>query len=280
MTLGEKIKSARKRLKITQADLCGDKITRNMLSCIENNKATPSLDTLSYLSARLELPISYIVSDDDDMFFYQKRMEMRYITAAFKTHRFKECIEHIEKIDGRDDELYFLLASCHFEAGKSALLHGSLKSAAFHLSKVKEYALQTMYDTHRITNYLPLYLALTANIQSPLLELDTEMFEPDEDLIYENEFYSYVSNETGRSYTVVDFKRHMIAKAMMRDRDYYSAIKLMKEIEEEKTAKTYNAYVIFGIYTDMESCYRQLGDFENAYRYSSKRISMLEGFKS
>lgn len=280
MTLGEKIKAARKKSKITQADLCGDKITRNMLSCIENNKATPSLDTLRHLAARLDLPISYIVSDDDDTFFYQKRAEMRYITAAFKAGKFKECIEHIEKIDGRDDELYFLLTTCHYEIGKSALLHGSLKTASFHLSKVKNYALLTMYDTHRITNYLPLYLALAANIQSPLLELDTEMFDADEELIYESEFYSYVSNESGREYTVSDFKRHMIAKSMMRDRDYYGAIKLMKEIEDGKTAKTYNAYVIFGIYTDMENCYRQLGDFENAYRYSSKRISMIEGFKS
>ena len=280
MTLGEKLKSARRKLKITQADLCGEKITRNMLSCIENNKAMPSLDTLAYLSARLELPISYIVSDDDDTFFYQKRTEMRYITAAFKAQKFKECIDHIEKIEGRDDELYFLLATCHFEIGKNALMHGSLKTASFHLNKVRDYSLQTMYDTHRITNYLPLYLALSANIQSPLLELDTEMFEPDEELIYESEFYSYVSNETGRNYTVVDFKRHMLAKGMMRNRDYFSAIRIMKEIEDEKTAKTYNACVIFGIYTDMENCYRQLGDFENAYRYSSKRISMIEGFKS
>ena len=73
MTLGQKIKARRKRLGLTQSELCKNKFTRNMLSAIERDKATPSLDSLKYIAEELSLPISYLVSDDDDMFFYEKR---------------------------------------------------------------------------------------------------------------------------------------------------------------------------------------------------------------
>ena len=66
MNLGEKIKNARISKKITQSALAGEKITRNMLSQIENGKATPSLETLSYIAGELNLPIAYFFSENDD----------------------------------------------------------------------------------------------------------------------------------------------------------------------------------------------------------------------
>ena len=64
MNLGEKIRAARIEKNMTQSDVASDKITRNMLSAIESGKATPSLDTLMYISAKLELPIHYLLSDN------------------------------------------------------------------------------------------------------------------------------------------------------------------------------------------------------------------------
>lgn len=46
MTLGQKIKEARLERNMTQKDVVGDYITRNMLSKIENDSATPSVKTL------------------------------------------------------------------------------------------------------------------------------------------------------------------------------------------------------------------------------------------
>ena len=50
MNLGEKIKAARLERHMTQKDVVGDYITRNMLSKIENGSATPSVKTLEYLA--------------------------------------------------------------------------------------------------------------------------------------------------------------------------------------------------------------------------------------
>ena len=50
MELGEKLRLARLEAGLTQRQLCGDTITRNMLSQIESGKAGPSVATLQYLA--------------------------------------------------------------------------------------------------------------------------------------------------------------------------------------------------------------------------------------
>jgi len=61
--LGKKLKEARLAKKMTQSDVVGTFITRNMLSQIESGAASPSLKTLEYLANTLEIPIQYLVSD-------------------------------------------------------------------------------------------------------------------------------------------------------------------------------------------------------------------------
>ena len=64
MTLGEKLKQARVEAGLSQRQLCGDVITRNMLSQIENGSARPSMDTLSFLAVRLGKTVSYFLEED------------------------------------------------------------------------------------------------------------------------------------------------------------------------------------------------------------------------
>ena len=49
MDLGEKLKKVRLEAGLSQRQVCGERITRNMLSQIENGSARPSMDTLRYL---------------------------------------------------------------------------------------------------------------------------------------------------------------------------------------------------------------------------------------
>jgi transcriptional regulator with XRE-family HTH domain len=63
MELGEKIRLARQALGLSQRQLCGDEITRNMLSLIENGGAKPSMKTLRLLAERLGKPISYFLEE-------------------------------------------------------------------------------------------------------------------------------------------------------------------------------------------------------------------------
>ena len=66
----------------------------------------------------------------------------------------------------------------------------------------------------------------------------------------------------------------------MKERNYRDALKLLESIADANIEKSYNAFSVFNVYSDIENCYKQLYDFENAYRYASKKLSLLEGFKS
>ena len=63
MELGEKLRQARIEAGLTQRQLCGEEITRNMLSLIENGSAKPSMGTLTYLAGRLGKPVSFFLDE-------------------------------------------------------------------------------------------------------------------------------------------------------------------------------------------------------------------------
>lgn len=64
MTLGERLRKARLDAGLSQRQLCGEEITRNMLSQIEHGTACPSMSTLQFLAHRLHLPVSYFLEEE------------------------------------------------------------------------------------------------------------------------------------------------------------------------------------------------------------------------
>lgn len=64
MTMGQRILAARQAAGLSQRELAGEEITRNMLSCLERDTANPSVATLRYLSARLGKRVSWFLGED------------------------------------------------------------------------------------------------------------------------------------------------------------------------------------------------------------------------
>lgn len=62
--LGQRIKEARLAKKMTQNEVVGTFITRNMLSQIESGSAVPSMKTLTYLAGVLGLPPAALLQED------------------------------------------------------------------------------------------------------------------------------------------------------------------------------------------------------------------------
>lgn len=62
--LGLRLKEARLSKKMTQSEVVGTFITRNMLSQIESGNAVPSMKTLSYLAEVLELSPAALLQDE------------------------------------------------------------------------------------------------------------------------------------------------------------------------------------------------------------------------
>ena len=62
-SLGERIKKLRKDNKMTLAELAGDRLSKGMLSLIENGKAQPSMESLRYIAERVGVEISELLDD-------------------------------------------------------------------------------------------------------------------------------------------------------------------------------------------------------------------------
>lgn len=279
MTLGEKIKSERQRLGLSQAQLAGDKITRNMISAIESDKANPSISTLSYLAERLSVSLSYLFAETGDALIQRRYALIGDAKNDFKAARYKECIEKILNIGFVDDELAYMLAISYFKLGKSAVLLGEVSKAKRCFLEFRKYADMTVYDTSVQKSLTVMYSALASNIQSPLLDFDIKAFEDGLRLGFDFEFYRYLMQDFDYKYTNITFARHLEAKNAIKERKYNTAISLLNSIENVKNSNSYNAYLVLGVYNDLENCYKQLLDYENAYRYATKRLTLLEAFK-
>jgi len=60
-SLGTRIRKLRKERKLTLEALAGDRLTKGMLSQIENDKAKPSMESLDYIAERLEVKASELL---------------------------------------------------------------------------------------------------------------------------------------------------------------------------------------------------------------------------
>lgn len=278
--LGQKIKRLRKKMGLTQSELVGTKITRNMLSSIESGVANPSLETLEYIADRLSVSVSYLISEDEDLLTFEKKESMDLIYRAYLGKNYAACIRLINSMSDIDDELAFLLSSSYLEMGENNVSSGSLISASKNLEEAIRYTEKTRLDTSGIEAKAHILLSIAKNIQSPLLEFDSNKYTSALMRSCNFELYKYLTQDFSYSFTTPAFSLHIEAKELIKERNYQDAIKLLLNAQEITKEDSYNAFLIFGIYTDLEYCYKQLYDYEKAYLYSTKRITLLEGFKS
>ena len=280
MKLGEKIKAERKRLGLTQNAIAGDFITRNMLSAIESSKVMPSLDTLRYLSKTLDLPIGYLLDDEADLSFYRKEKHIDAIRKAYKDEKYRDCLSMLEQLESKDDETVYLTVCASFYLARRMTIDGDFKLAEKYFDLCLKNLDACIYPTESFRLLIPLYTAVLHNVQSPLLELDAVHFSDSIFNSYDYEFFRYIHQDQEFAYKNEAFRLHMQAKTLIRARKYNEAISILHKLEDMKTPKQYNCCVTLGVYSDLEFCYKELLNFEQAYRYANKRISLLEGFRN
>lgn len=278
--LGKKIKNLRKAKGLTQSALAGDKITRNMLSSIENGTASPSLDSLEHIADGLNVSVSYLISEEDDLFFFQKKEKIEKIYRAFEAKNYTACINIINSLVSKDSELSYILAYSYLELGKQNVANGALITALNNLSSASRCCAETKLDTKHLESQIPMYLAIAKNVQAPLLEFDYQSYKTAINDSVDFEFFCYLTMDYNHNFEIPTYKLHMEAKTLIKERNYTEAVKKLLSAADLSKNESYNAFVIFSIYTDLEYSYKQLYNYENAYLYSTKRMTLLEGFKS
>ncbi len=279
-TLGQKIKLRRKELGLTQKQLAGDVMTRNMLSLIESDKAMPSFPVCEYLAAALRLPLPFLFSGKDDLKTYQKNEEVKLLRQYFSNGSFELCIKNALTLDFEDDEINLIITKSAFELGKSLIMRGSLQEGIKYLSMCEEYSKRTIYSDNSTLFAIRLYKSIGESFQSPMLDFDKNSFENEILSSYEIDFYKYLTYDLEHEYKDGLMRAHIEAKRAIKSNRYIDAKAILEELIENKSQYRYNAFIIYSVYSDIESVYRQLLDFESAYRFSSKRISLLNAFNA
>ncbi len=280
MELGEKIRARRRDLKMTQSELAGEFVTRNMLSQIESGRATPSLSTLRYLAERLLLPVGYFFSEEDG-FFYRKQQVFPRLRDLFHAGSYAECLRLFEReIGACDDELGYMMAVCSYYCGEKAWKNGNLESALAYLASALDYAEETVYPTDWIKAGCRLMMPIALNVQAPLLEFNQNAYI---DSLREAgclDVFCYLTEREDYTFENTVYADHLAARRLLKGGHYVEALAALRRIEEQKGTEAVTAFLLFRLYADMEVCCRELGDYEGAYRYAGKRLTLLSAFAS
>ena len=102
MEMGELLRKARLEAGLTQRALCGDRITRNMLSQIENGTARPSMATLQYLADALGKPVSYFLGE---VVLTANQQRMLQARQAFAEKRYRAALSILGDCETPDETL-------------------------------------------------------------------------------------------------------------------------------------------------------------------------------
>ena len=130
--IGEKIRSLRIRRGLTQKQLAGDKITRNMLSRIENGAALPSLSSLLYIAERLDVSPAYFFEDNGGA---PKEIE-NMLLSLYNNGEYERCISVGSSYPTSD--IGNIIAQCYLNIAVRNFLDMKFKKAKEALLRAKE----------------------------------------------------------------------------------------------------------------------------------------------
>lgn len=263
MKLGEKIRSARLNAGMTQADLAGDFITRNMLSQIENGLAMPSLQTALYIADKLGVDAGILFSERDNKEAYFLTRKLPLLKSSFKNGEYDKCIESCSEAEESCDEACFILAECYIKKAYDNFYRGKLRQALKYGESAVKYASKSVYssDGIKLKNEM-----LEAVISAITPYLKQTRFKAEERKYLIDRF----NNTSSKRAIIHELNK---AKSYSEEGRYIEAVDVLKGLLKEKELGLPFEYAA---YNEYEICCRELRDYENAYKYANLAKKLLE----
>ena len=288
MNIGEKIRELRVAKLMTQAELAGTQITRNMLSCIENGSAQPSLSTILYIAGRLNVPAGFLLAEEGDEIVYRKMNSLSNIKRAYTAGDWWGCRSLcLSGCPEADDEISLLLADCDAGIAAEEFWHGKLRSSCRFFDEALEYAEKTIYQTGHIEAQAGVYFRYMRRISATLYS----------DVLDEERLVGVKCNTLFASYVdildALDAGDHASAAEFLSDADPSSffaehiRVRLLMDsthYEEAKqillsmlaAEKPLNEISLYAVLCELEICCRETEDYKGAYNYASEKVQLLE----
>lgn len=262
MELGKRLRQARLEAGLSQRQLCGDVITRNMLSQIENGIARPSMDTLCYLAGRLEKPIGYFLEEAPA---YSANWNI--IAQAKRAYQQRDFTKALESLDAYqnneealDDEYGLLKLITLLAYAENAIMQKRASLARELLEKARYQ--KTFYQFPELEQRRLLLLAQVCTEPVLLPENDLPL------LVRANR--ALRSGNVARCMVLLEACEnhgdpnwhYLRAEAAFQQEDYPVAAMHFHGAEQTHGK---------ACYAKLEQCYRAMEDYKKAYEYACKQ---------
>jgi transcriptional regulator with XRE-family HTH domain len=256
MNLGKRIKACRLEAGLSQRQLCGDYMTRNMLSQIESGAARPSMDTLTYLARQLGKTVSFFLEEQTVTSPNQPIMSRaREAYAQGKTEALEEALSQFRSPDDTFQEEYnLLLFHLHTQKACQALADGRNPYAVALLKKAL--ACQGIYITGPMRDACLLLLAQAGepeqlpSADAVLLARAQLADSPQRRL----ELLAAAEDHTTAQWN------YLYAEAEFSLKRYREAASHYAQADQTPA-----------VLARQEDCFRELGDYKQAYEFACRR---------
>lgn len=287
MNIGEKIRDLRIAKLMTQSELAGNRITRNMLSCIENGTAQPSLSTILYIASRLNVPAGFLLAEEGDEIVYRKMNSLANIKRAYTAGDVRGCRSLcLSGCPSPDDEICLLLAECDVGIAVEEFWKGNLHSACRFFDEALDYSEKTVYPTAHLEAKVRVFFRYMRRISSTLY-LDMLDEERSLELTYTSPLSEYLSalealdredySAAGDYAARVEegfFGAHIRIRLLMAEEQFEKAKGLLlSRLEEEAPL---NEIELYSLLCELEVCCRETEDFKGAYTYANDKVQLLQ----
>lgn len=255
MELGEKLKQARLAAGLSQRQLCGDRLTRNMLSKIENGSARPSMGTLEYLAHRLGMSVSVFLDDGAVTLPNRQVIEEARTALALKDpDALRQALDGFREPDPVFfEERQLLEFLWRLEMGQKALDAGRLPYARDLLREALE--LTGLYITRPLRRRCRILLGLAGeevaleSDDEALLVLASEAREPERQL----EILGASGEKENPRWQA------LAGEALFQLKRYEEAARCFEQATPSRK-----------IWSRLEECFREMEDYKQAYAYACK----------
>ena len=236
---------------LSQSQVAGSDMTRNMLSQLEHDLASPSVKTLLYLADRLHVSQGWLLDDTEEQDIVACTEEAR---SFFQAENYTECLRILSSLGtGIDEEARLLLFRSAVASAEQTLQDGRYDDA----DRLLQYAERCK----------GLYIGDEEVFRVGMLRLrwNLSQDQPDPELLQK----------------VTDLSKLQELRMIAAEHDLLSGRKAV-EMRCFSDALPYlhraeNAAILSGnrvkeLYFLLEQCYKEQEDYKQAYRYASLRL--------
>ena len=285
MTLGQKLRQTRRSKGLSQSQVAGNCITRNMLSQIENDQAAPSMRTLEHLAQALDVSIGWLLSDEQTDAALDR---MRKARSLLKEQNYAACLALFDDAHApADDETLLLGSIASVKLAGQTLDAEDISGARALAQQALDWNRKGLYDSPHLQTQ-----ALDILARCAMREGDTEE-------MVERYHAHYLVWQDAVRYHLTMARYHLQQEHVQAaEREIWSIAELPEDSRAEylilrgriasRREQYENAALYFHqaeelplapillreLYQGLEVCCREMGDYQQAYLYASRQLAM------